>query len=127
MSWFIAILSTIVFVETLVRIPIIPRCKSLGGLVSKILSTLRSKNISDHWKEKALPQYALLLGGHSLALFMWLLLCLMPGIGIILLSELMGVQVYARLISVEGIVACTLAGTLYAMGRNRIKNAHAKQ
>ncbi len=99
----------------------------MGGLVSKILSTLRSNHISDHWKEKALRQYALLLAGHSLALFMCLLLYLIPGICIILLSESMGVQVYARLTSVAGIAACTLAGTLYALGRNRIKNANAKQ
>jgi hypothetical protein len=60
--------------ETLLRLPLMQQVSAIVGTARRSAATMRSKRISDHWKEVLLPAYALRMAGRSV--FFLLLLCL---------------------------------------------------
>jgi hypothetical protein len=66
--------SAVVASEILLRLPLMRQINAVVGTAQRSAATLRSKRVSDHWKETVLPVYSLRMARHSL-LFL-LLLCL---------------------------------------------------
>lgn len=60
--------------ETLLRLPLMQQVNAVVGTARRAAGTMRSKRISDHWKEIALPAYSLRIAARSV--FFFLLLCL---------------------------------------------------
>ena len=58
MNYLAAAVLGIVFVELILRLPVIDTGKALTGVTGKSLRTISSSRISDHWKEKVLLSYA---------------------------------------------------------------------
>lgn len=54
--------------EALLRLPLQAKFADLAELLKKIFGTLRSSNISDHWKEQAILRYAAKLLGFALTM-----------------------------------------------------------
>ena len=63
----------IVASEILLRLPLMRQVSIIVGTAQRSAATVRSKRISDHWKEVVLPAYSLRIAGRSLLFF--LLLC----------------------------------------------------
>lgn len=74
MSYLALSLISIVAVEIFLWLPIRPPILQLATLGRKIPRVILSPKISDHWKEKVLLKYALLLAINSIKAFLWLLL-----------------------------------------------------
>lgn len=58
MAWAFAALAAVSFVEILTRVPFLTALATYRQLVGKVMATIRSRRISDHWKERVLPRYA---------------------------------------------------------------------
>jgi hypothetical protein len=63
----------IVASELFLRLPLMRQVASVVDLAQRSAATLRSKGISDHWKEVALPAYSLRIAARSI--FFFVLLC----------------------------------------------------
>ena len=66
--------SAVVASEILLRLPLMDQVSVIVGTARRSAATLRSRRISDHWKETVLPAYSLRMAGRSV--FFFLLLCL---------------------------------------------------
>ena len=60
--------------EILLRLPLMDQVSVIVRTARRSAATVRSRRISDHWKEAILPAYSLRMAGR--ALFFFLLLCL---------------------------------------------------
>lgn len=64
--------------EILVRLPLIQQVSFIVATARRSAATVRSKRISDHWKETILPAYSLRIAGRSIYFFFLLCLVALP-------------------------------------------------
>lgn len=64
--------------EVLLRLPLMDQVSVIVRTARSSTATLRSKRISDHWKETILPAYSLRMAGRSLLFFLLLCLVALP-------------------------------------------------
>jgi hypothetical protein len=121
MSWLLAAALGAAFVEIFIALPVLPEAGRLFSVVAKVQRTVRSPQISDHWKEKVLIVYAGRLLQRSLILSALLLGALaavtLAGYAITLFLD-KGFAVY--MLSLEGSLVATLASLAYAFARFRL-------
>jgi hypothetical protein len=118
-DWVFLILSCICFVEIFIGLDVSGYVKELKEFVFKILGTIRSPQISDRWKERVLPRYALMLFLRSLLLFAMLVGSFSPFFVFSGVSFIFDGQFAKLCASVEGIVASALVASAYALLRLR--------
>lgn len=76
MSFFIALLLVLLVLELMIKIRLQIKVKSFFLLVQKSMRIVRSREVSDHWKEVVLPEYSKRIFMQSLQIFFCLfLLC----------------------------------------------------
>ena len=63
----------VLMVEVFCRLPILRDVADMVALGTKITKVIRSRHISDHWKERVLVRYAGRLAWYSCKIFLWLL------------------------------------------------------
>ncbi len=68
MIWLAAICISCIGTELLLRLPIAPSTLRIGRDSARVGRIIFSPSISDHWKEKVAPVYALRMGRQTLAL-----------------------------------------------------------
>lgn len=61
-------------VEVFIRLNFLPLLDSILQVTKKVTHVISQNNISDHWKEKAIPSYALRIIKHSLKILLILIL-----------------------------------------------------
>lgn len=64
--------------EILLRLPLKQQVSVVVGTARRSAATLRSKRVSDHWKEVVLPVYSVRMAGRSLLFFLLLCLVVLP-------------------------------------------------
>ena len=119
MVWFLLILCSICFVEAFVRLNVAGRIEGLKKILFKVSHTIRSPKISDCWKEKVLPRYALMLFSHSLLIFVILVVSFSLFIVFSILSFLLGGEFLNVASSGKGILLSSLVAGGYAIWRSR--------
>ena len=70
MIHFILLLVCILSVEVFIRLNFLSHLDSILKLTKKVTYVIPRNNISDHWKEKVIPTYALKIMKHSLQTFL---------------------------------------------------------
>ena len=119
--WALLLISTLIAVELFLRLPLLTNVKGLTGTLGKSLKVMKSRRISDHWKEKAVQVYALRLFRHSIMVFVIILGALLLPFAIIgYLGAQVGQDMSPLLESLEGIGASTLFAIVYFVVRQRI-------
>ncbi len=78
MRWIGLALAAVLTAELLIRLPLLRAIGTIGTSARKAQWIVASGAISDHWKERILPAYALRIGLGSVHAFSWLLLALSP-------------------------------------------------
>lgn len=78
MVWLFVFLAGVLASEAFLRLPLLPVIRKVTATAQKSGRVLRSKRISDHWKEKILPSYAWVIGRGSVVFFLMLMLALAP-------------------------------------------------
>ena len=117
MHWLFAGLAGISFVELLIRLPIPLTLTQLRTTVSRGSAILTSRKISDHWKEKALPKYALRLFNLTMLLGVYIIVAFIPFILLSAVSIAIGVPFLQFTLSLTGILYMTILSTGYAKVR----------
>ena len=120
MEWAVLALGTVLVVESFLRLPLMASVKNLQVLLGKILGTLKSSTISDHWKEKVLPAYAGKLFIISIKLFALVLIAILPMLFIGFLGDRMGLSILHLLSSWVGILISTVIAFIYIFLRKRV-------
>lgn len=80
MIWLLAAVGAVVSSELVLRLPIRAQIRAMTGAAAKAARTIRSRRISDHWKERVLPAFAGRLIFGSLAFFGLLVIAVAPTI-----------------------------------------------
>jgi nitrate reductase NapE component len=78
MIWVLVVLAAVMASEAMLRLPLIPRIRSVIDVSQKSVRVLGSKRISDHWKERVLPSYSKVMARDSIAFFLFLCMALLP-------------------------------------------------
>ena len=117
MHWLFAGLAGIGFVELLIRLPISLTLTQLRTTASRVSAILTSRKISDHWKEKALPKYALRLFNLTMLLGVYIIVAFIPFILLSAVSIAIGVPFLQFTLSLTGILFMTILSTGYAKVR----------
>ncbi len=60
-------------VEVLIKLDFLSHLDSILKVTKKVIYVIRQNNISDHWKEKIIPAYALMIMKYSLQILQILL------------------------------------------------------
>jgi len=114
----------IVFVELFLKLPVAKSARFILNEVVKATTLMKSQNISDHWKEKALPRYSRRIMAMSLALTFYMLILFLGFViaycvfGLIFIGDLE--NVFATFSQLEMHIGTIFLGTLYVLLRNRI-------
>lgn len=120
MTWLLATLGLVLCVELLLRMPLATNLKKSASVAVKAGKVLRSKSISDHWKEKVLLIYSREIFRAALTSFAFLLLALTPLTVIAWSADMAGLSLFNLLFSPLGIAGCTLIITVYLLSRKII-------
>lgn len=78
MLWLLVLIAAVAASEALLRLPVMDQIHRVTATTPKVLHVLKSAQISDHWKERALPAYALVIGRSSVVFFLLLCAALLP-------------------------------------------------
>lgn len=76
--WILVIAAALLASEAFLRLPIMSRIGTVAATSQKAMKVLKSDRISDHWKERVLPAYALRIGQGSVIFFVLLCAGLLP-------------------------------------------------
>jgi hypothetical protein len=120
----------IVFVELFLKLPVAKSARFILNEVVKATTLMKSQNISDHWKEKALPRYSRRIMAMSLALTFYMLILFLGFVvaycvfGLIFIGDLE--NVFGTFSQLEMHIVTVVLGMLYAFLRNRITKSKAK-
>jgi len=76
--WLYVLIAGVLASEALLRLPLLSTIQRVSLTAKKSGAVLSSKRISDHWKERVLPRYSLVIGRGSVLFFLMLCLALLP-------------------------------------------------
>ena len=116
MNYLICFLFVIISIEFIVKINYINLLKSLLLYISKSIKVIKSKKISDHWKEKIIPLYSLNMLKFSVYMgLIFFIIAFLFFIGGIIFNDF-----NKFLFSVKGIIASFLISFGYLYIKNLI-------
>lgn len=76
--WVLVVVAAILASEAFVRLPVLQKIGTVAATSQKAMKLVRSARVSDHWKERILPVYALKIGMGSVSFFLLLCAALLP-------------------------------------------------
>lgn len=120
MSWLLAAVAGIAAVEVILRLPLAETLVRCRQTTSKVQSVITSARISDHWKEKVVPAYAIRLLGLSVRIALYLLLVMAPVLTFIAIATALGVPFLEFTLSLTGIVFMSVVALAYARIRTYV-------
>ena len=120
MTWVLLLISTIAIVECFIRFPISTKLKNFSEVIWKAIRIVRSSSVSDHWKEKILPHYALSIFVCSIDFFIALLFRFSPLILALLICFTFDHQFAQFLISWQAILVSIFGAFLYLVIRKYV-------
>ena len=113
MNWILGGITTILSCELFCRIPIIHSVLQIKLIASKAARVLKSKAISDHWKERILPKYAFGISKYSILSFLYLVIAVCPFLVVGLLSSFIGLNFFSFISKPLPIASITLFAWIY--------------
>ena len=115
--WLFAGLVSVGFVELFIRLPILSKCNELKATIARGFVVIRSRRISDHWKEKALVRYALRMLGLTMQLGAYICTACFPLVSLYLISVAIDIPLIEFMQSLVGILFVTIVSIVYARVR----------
>ena len=120
MSWLLAAVAGIAAVEVLLRLPLAETLVQYRQTVTKVQAVITSSRISDHWKEQAVPAYAVRLLGLTARTALYLLLVMLPVLVFIAIATAIDVPFLEFMLSLTGIVFMSAVAIAYARIRKYV-------
>jgi len=103
------VVACVLSIELFLRLKFMSYVNSIGRNLSKVFHVIMEPNISDHWKEKMVPTYAVILLKNSLLILGILFLIILIFSGFIVLST----KFQALLLSVIGFTMSIVISLIY--------------
>ncbi|MFA9230780.1 MAG: hypothetical protein RIR95_1897 [Pseudomonadota bacterium] len=121
MHWLRILISAIVATELLLRLPLLPAMKRATSAAQKSGRVLKSKRISDHWKERVLLAYSGRIARNSFGFFA-MLCAVVLGVVFVGLSHPGGLMDWVFVLSQPlNLVALCAASLVYAFLRSKLR------
>lgn len=117
--------ASIVLVECVLRLPVIPTLWGLPTTISKAMKVMTSSKVSDHWKELVLRSYAFAILRLSLALLLMFLIGL---IAFAVTLQAVGMAIHgsfdarAAILRIDVAIVATIIAVIYFLARRAIAN-----
>lgn len=122
-SWLWVIGLSCLAAELFARLPfefVVSRMARCGARASRIIS---SRRISDHWKEKVMPRYAMRMGRDTLTLALYFAALALVAGGVLFAAEAVAPEAARLLTSARGLAAAFLVAIGYYLLRRRLARA----
>ncbi len=119
LEWFLVFIATVLAVEIFLQTSLKKNIRELLRYTKRSGAVIASKKISDHWKEKVLPKYSLLILLNSLALLFYLFLAVSPLFIIDLIARQFDFHLLVKMMTPAGIGISILVATLYVKFRSQ--------
>ena len=113
-DYVLLILACFLNIEIFLRFKFTICVESLGMSIRKVFHLIISSAISDHWKEKMVPVYALIILKNSLVLLGFLLLIIFT----FSLFTIFSNNYFSIILSISGLLTSIIASYLYLILRN---------
>lgn len=120
MIWALLVVATIAACELLARLPILDQVHRAAETAGRAATLVANSKVSDHWKERVLPRYALRIAGASLAAFALLVCALIPYIALVYTGPLLGADVGALLLNGWIILGISAGAMSYFLVRSHL-------
>jgi len=117
----------IIFVELFIHLPLTERFRRMLKDLQKSMSVIRSRNISEHWKEKVLPRYSWRVMSSSIQIILFLILMFSAFLvtygffGLIFIGDFNKVVLSIK--SLEMQIITIVLGMLYASIRTKFQTS----
>lgn len=116
--------ATAVFVELFLKFPVAKSVRIILSDAAQGTALIKSQNISDHWKEKALPQYSKRIMASCLTLAFYLLILFLGFIAVYVISGLLFIgdleTVIKTFSQLEMHIGAIVSGALYILLKNKV-------
>ena len=120
MTWVLVVITGAVAVELVMLLPIMQVTAVILQTSRKSLHVISSRRISDCWKEKATQQYSKILLKQVLRLAIYFALFALCLFMLLALADMFMPGISSYMMSLSGMLAVTLAATLYFLLRKRL-------
>jgi hypothetical protein len=121
-DWVLVCISTFLAVEVFLRTSLKRNIGELLDYTKRSYATIASKKISDHWKEKVLPRYALRIFVNSSGLLFCLFLAVSPILVEDFIGKQFGANVLDKMMTPLGIGASIILASFYVYFRTKVLN-----
>ena len=120
MTYILALVAGIGFVEILLRTPLLRALQALRRTAGRAGHVVRSARISDHWKERVLLAYSGRLFVSTVTIALSLLAAAIPLLLAILIGAASGIDFAGFVVTLPGMAVLTLVALAYAGFRFRV-------
>ena len=113
MIWALIGLATLATCELFLRLPVLGRVRQVADTAARAGRLVTNSAVSDHWKERVLPRYALRVGMGSLASLVYLVIACSPFVVLVIAGPFLGMDFQSILLSWSGIILVTAGAIAY--------------
>lgn len=124
MIWLVLGLATLASCALVQRLPILARFRRASLQAHRAMRLIANPAVSDHWKERALPRYALRLGLDSLTGFGLLVVALAPFLVLVAIDQAWPQGIWAALLDWRGL-AFVMAVALACLAVARMRSTRS--
>ncbi|MEM8792737.1 MAG: sulfotransferase [Pseudomonadota bacterium] len=125
MTWLLLGLATIAACEILLRVDLLERLRTVSQFAGRAARTVSNPVVSDHWKERVLPRYALRIATGALATFGCLLVALSPFLIAVLVGLPFDLGFERFVLAWQSMLACCAFAVIYLAIRDRFSGDRA--
>ena len=114
MPWLLAAIASIGAVEVILRLPLMRTIGRFRSTLSMVSSVIGSTKISDHWKEKVVPIYALRLLRLTALTAAYMLLVFVHFIVLFVVAAAAGIPFFEFTLSLTGLLFTSIMALCYS-------------
>ena len=123
MLWLLAGIGTISAVEIMLWLPLSSVFVRSQSNMRQVLHVIKSRKISDHWKELVVPSYALRMFRDTAQLMLLLVIVVSPIVFVCTAAEFGGIRLLDFLLTATGILFSTVVALSFAWLRVSVARA----
>ncbi len=120
MTYLVTGVAALLAAELMCRLPVTRTAETVLRMAKQSLSVISSSSISDHFKERAILGYALIILKNTLLLGGYFVVVLVPIAAVTFIPGRFFVAVVPFMFSPEGLLYMTVVATVYFIVRRRI-------
>ena len=117
-SWILVLFGLIQFCEVAIRVPFLSALKRSQNFIFLAITLIHNRHVSDHWKERMVPFYAMAFAKCSLHFFMLIAVCFLPLAVCVVVATLAcpsTLETLESFVALTSLSACTICYLLFRL------------